>query len=83
MDAYDDIAARIERIAALSEKIAAIKAGIAQLPELDRECRAMQKGVIATLERIDVASAGNFGWESRVIAFLCEYRQRCKAGDNK
>jgi hypothetical protein len=70
MDATQDVMLRLEQLERLRDKIANARSQADQLPELEREYKAMHGGIIKTLEQIDVAERSNMGWESRIVAFL-------------
>jgi len=79
MNVIDDAIIRLNRLATLKDQISRCREEAARLPELEREYKAMHDGLTKSLDSIDVAARGNFGWERRIVPFLMEFKNAVEA----
>lgn len=82
MDIVDELQKKIKRISILNDEILALTSDLenkqAHLNKLKIERNRITREIIPCMEKMDVASSGNFGWESRVIAFLIAFNKISK-----
>ena len=76
MNVMDETLAIMARLELVWEEIALCKRQVSKLSELEREYHALHKGLIKTLDDLDVMQSGNTGWEMRSVNFLVEFRKR-------
>jgi hypothetical protein len=69
-EGVDAIRAKLAEIVAAEARAAVIRAQISEADRLTERATVLRREVIALMERMDVKSDGNFGWERRVIWFL-------------
>jgi len=72
----------VKSISILNDEISALTSDLenkqAHLNKLRGEHAKITKEIIPCMEKMDVASSGNFGWESRIIAFLIAFNKSSK-----
>jgi hypothetical protein len=80
----DELQKKIERIGILNDEISVVTIDLenkqTHLNKLKIEHNRISREIVPCMDKMDVASNGNFGWESRIIAFLIAFNQSAKEG---
>lgn len=79
MDVFERVITRLDRLKVLNAEIGVAQAAAERLPGLEREITEERGALLEDLERMDVTSPGNFGWERRIVSFLATFKHRVEA----
>ena len=77
-----EILKMIERLDVLGNEIARLRSELeskqSHLKEANEEYAKIKTAIVPCLQKMDVDSSGNFGWESRIISFLSIFKNQVK-----